>query len=36
MARVDAEMTKLEALLREEIAAINATAAERKLAHVAG
>src|SRR5438128_2431537 len=33
MARVDAEIRKLEALLREDIAAINAAAAERKLVH---
>jgi hypothetical protein len=36
MAKVAAEIAKLEALLRGDIAGINARAAERRLAHVAG
>jgi len=36
MAKVAVETAKLEALLRGDIAAINAAAAERRLAHVAG
>ena len=36
MAKVAAEIAKLEALLRGDIAGINATAAERGVAHVAG
>jgi photosystem II stability/assembly factor-like uncharacterized protein len=36
MAKVAEEIAKLEALLRGDIAAINATAAERRLQHVAG
>jgi hypothetical protein len=36
MAKVAAEIANLEALLRGDIAGINATAAERRLAHVAG
>ncbi len=36
MAKVAVEIAKLEALIRGDIAAINALAAERKLAHVMG
>ena len=36
MAKVAVETSKVEALVRGDIAAINAAAAERKLAHVAG
>jgi len=36
MTKVTGETAKLEALLREDVAAINATAAEHRLAHVAG
>jgi hypothetical protein len=36
MAEVAEEIAKLEALLHEDIEAINAVAAERRLAHVAG
>jgi hypothetical protein len=35
MARVDAELAKLDALLVGDIAEINRTAAERSIAHVA-
>jgi hypothetical protein len=35
MARVDAELAKLDALLAGDIADINRTAAERSIAHVA-
>jgi hypothetical protein len=36
MAKVESEAAKLEALIKGEIAAINAMAVERKVAHVGG
>jgi hypothetical protein len=36
MARVDAEIAKLDAVLATDIADINRTAAERSIGHVAG
>ena len=36
MAKADAEVAKLDALISGDIAAINVMAAERRVAHVAG